>query len=64
MTLAPGNLLEAASRGAALEQHLIQRFGGDTAKLPKILKKEQDVTPEAYFKARGWDQNGIPSEQI
>lgn len=63
MALTPGNLLEAASRGAALEQLLSQRFGGDTTKLPKILKKEQDITPEAYFEARGWDQNGIPSEQ-
>ena len=62
MALTAGNLLETASRGAALEQLLCQRFGGNTDKLPKILKKEQDITPEAYFDARGWDRNGIPSE--
>ena len=63
MELTPGNLLEAASRGAALEQLLCQRFGGNTDKLPKILKKEQDITPEDYFDARGWDRKGIPSEK-
>lgn len=63
MRLTPGNLLEAASRSAALEQILSQRFGGDTDKLPKILKKEQEITLEAYFEARKWDQNGIPSEE-
>ena len=63
MELTPGNLLEAASRGAALEQLLCQRFGGNTDKLPKILKKEQNITLEDYFDARGWDRNGIPSEK-
>ena len=63
MALTPGNLLEAASRGAAPEQLLCQRFGGNTDKLPKILKKEQDITPEDYFDARGWDRNGIPAEK-
>jgi hypothetical protein len=38
-------------------------LNGDTDKLPKILKKEQDITPEAYFEARQWDQAGIPTKQ-
>ena len=62
MELIPGQFLEAGSRGAALEQLLSRRFGGDTDKLPQFLKKEPSITPEAYFETRGWDQAGIPTE--
>ena len=62
MELTPGQFLEAGARGAALEQLLVRRFGGDADKLPKILKKDQDITPETYFEARGWNQTGIPAE--
>ena len=46
---------------AALEQLLSQRFGGDTGKLPRFLRKEKDFTEESYFQTRGWDQAGIPT---
>ena len=61
MTMTPGQFLRAGSRCFALEQLLSRRFGGDTGKLPKVLKKESDITPEAYFDARGWDQDGVPA---
>lgn len=64
MNLTPGQFLEAGARGAALEQLLRLRFGGDRDKLPKVLKKEQDITPEAYYEARGWDPAGNPAGQI
>ena len=63
MMLTPGQFLEAGARGAALEQFLAQRFGGDTDKMPKLLKKDPSVTKEAYFEVRGWDQAGIPTAQ-
>jgi len=63
MKLTPGQFLEAGARGAALEQLLCQRFGGDTEKLPRFLKKEKDLTAEAYFETRGWDQKGIPTDR-
>ena len=30
-------------------------------KLPKHLR---NVDPEAYYKARGWDENGVPSKFV
>ncbi|MBQ6875285.1 MAG: hypothetical protein IJN46_03495, partial [Lachnospiraceae bacterium] len=63
MKLTPGQFLEAGARGAALEQLLSQRFGGDTAKLPRFLRKEKDFTEKSYFEIRGWDPSGIPTEQ-
>lgn len=62
MKLTPGQFLEAGARGAALEQLLSQRFGGDTGKLPRFLRKEKDFTEENYFQTRGWDQAGIPTK--
>ena len=63
MKMTPGQFLRVGSRCFAMEQLLSHRFGGDTDKLPKILKKEPDVTPEAYFDARGWDPAGNPAAQ-
>lgn len=62
MNMTPGQFLEAGARGAALEQLLCQRFGGDTGKLPRFLRKGSDFTEESYFQTRGWDQAGIPTE--
>ena len=63
MILTPGQFLEVGARGAAIEQLLIHRFGGDTEKLPKILKKDPDICPEIYFDTRGWNPVGVPTEQ-
>lgn len=62
MNLTPGQFLEAGSRGAALEQILSHRFGGAMDKLPKVFKKEPDITSELYFSTRGWDEQGLPPE--
>ena len=64
MNLTPGQLLEAGARGAALEQLLTQRFGGDTNKLPKVLKNDQDITVDAYFAARNWLAHHHSSENV
>ena len=60
MKLTPGQFIRVGSRCFALEQTLCHRFGGDTARLPKMLAKENEITPEAYFRTRGWDEKGIP----
>lgn len=57
MKLNLGDFLKIGKRSSDLEQYLNYKFHKKT-KLPKHLR---DVDPEAYYKARGWDENGVPS---
>lgn len=64
LQLTPGQFIEAGARGFALEQLLCSRFGGDTKKLPKMLAKDSACIDTLYFTARGWSNDGIPTEKI
>lgn len=57
MKLNLGDFLKIGKRSSNLEQYLNYKFHKKT-KLPKHL---WNVDPEAYYKARGWDENGVPS---
>lgn len=57
MKLNLGGFLKIGKRSCDLEQYLNCKFN-EKPKLPKHLR---DVDPEAYYKARGWDENGVPS---
>lgn len=63
LRLTPGQFIVVGTRGFALEQILRSRFGGDTTKLPKMLSKDKEYSPAAYFAARNWDESGIPSDR-
>jgi aldehyde:ferredoxin oxidoreductase len=63
LKLTPGQFIEVGTRAFALEQILCNRFGGDTKRLPKMLAKNKDYSPAAYFAARKWDENGIPADK-
>ncbi len=56
MKLTLGTFLKIGKRSSDLEQFLNCKFN----KKPKLPKHLQDVDPEAYYKARGWDENGVP----
>ena len=60
MKLNLGDFLKIGKRSSDLEQYLNYKFHKKT-KLPKHLWK---VDPEAYYKARGWDENGVPSKFV
>ena len=57
MKLNLGDFLKIGKRSSDLEQYLNYKFH-KKMKLPKHLR---NVDPEAYYKARGWDENGVPS---
>lgn len=77
MKMTLGDYLRAGERGYNLERILNARFGVDASKdsLPKRLtdipqdpnKPETKVPLETmkrvYYKARGWDQNGLPTKE-
>lgn len=56
MKLNLGSFLNIGKRNSDLEQYLNCRFNAKT-KLPKYLR---DMDLKAYYKARGWDENGVP----
>lgn len=72
-----GRYLEIGERGYTMERLINTRFGinADNDKLPKRLTDvPQDVNDPStkvplekmkstYYKARGWDENGIPTEK-
>lgn len=60
MKLNLGDFLKIGKRSSDLEQYLNYKFHKKT-KLPKHL---WNVDPEAYYKARGWDENGVPSKFV
>jgi len=60
MKLNLGDFLKIGKRSSDLEQYLNCKFN-EKPKLPKHLR---DVDPEAYYKARGWDENGVPSKFV
>ena len=60
MKLNLGDFLKIGKRSSDLEQYLNYKFHKKT-KLPKHLR---NVDPEAYYKARGWDENGVPSKFV
>lgn len=51
-----GRFLKIGKRSSDLEQYLNCKF----SKKPKLPKHLQDVNLEAYYNARGWDENGVP----
>ena len=60
MKLNLGDFLKIGKRSSDLEQYLNYKFH-KKMKLPKHLR---NVDPEAYYKARGWDENGVPSKFV
>ena len=60
MKLNLGDFLKIGKRSRDLEQYLNYKFH-KKMKLPKHLR---NVDPEAYYKARGWDENGVPSKFV
>ena len=72
-----GKYLRIGERGYNLERSINCRFGisAENDKLPKRLthepqdaSKSNTVVPleqmkKTYYKARGWDENGIPTEK-
>jgi len=72
-----GRYLEIGERGYNLERLINTRFGisAENDKLPKRLtdvpqdpknpstKVPLEVMKRTYYKARGWDENGIPTEK-
>lgn len=56
MKLNLGDFLKIGKRSSDLEQYLNCKFN-EKPKLPKHLR---NADPEAYYKARGWDENGVP----
>lgn len=51
-----GYFLSIGKRSSDLEQYLNCKFNGK----PKLPKHLQGIEPDAYYKARGWDENGVP----
>ena len=60
MKLNLGDFLKIGKRSSDLEQYLNCKFN-EKPKLPKHLR---NADPEAYYKARGWDENGVPSKFV
>jgi len=72
-----GRYLEIGERGYTMERLINTRFGisADNDKLPKRLtdvpqdpnspstKVPLETMKRTYYKARGWDENGIPTEK-
>jgi len=51
-----GDFLKIGKRSSDLEQYLNCEFNGK----PKLPKHLRGIEPDAYYKARGWDENGVP----
>lgn len=51
-----GRFLKIGKRSSDLEQYLNYKFNGK----PKLPKHLSDIEPDAYYKARRWDENGVP----
>ena len=60
MKLNLGGFLKIGKRSCDLEQYLNCKF----IEKPKLPKHLRDVDTEAYYKARGWDENGVPSKFV
>ena len=60
MKLNLGGFLKIGKRSSDLEQYLNCKF----IEKPKLPKHLRNVDPEAYYKARGWDENGVPSKFV
>ena len=62
-----GRFLRLGERGYNLERSINCRFGfsAENDKLPgRMASVPLETMKKSYYKARGWDENGIPTEKI
>lgn len=62
-----GRFLRLGERGYNLERSINCRFGisAENDKLPgRMTSVPLETMKKSYYKARGWDENGIPTEKI